>query len=205
MPGLFDAAPLQLLDDVQGGVYYRPAWVDAATADTWFAELLAHAAWTAQRRMMYDREVDVPRLTASYRLDAHEPPHVLPLQAMRTILQRQIQAPFNAVGMNLYRNGHDSVAMHHDKFHMLVPGQPIALVSLGHTRSMRIRSQRDHRDAIDIPLAHGSLLVMSHASQHTHEHGIAKTTRPVGLRMSVVFRVRPQAAMAANSTPPSAR
>ena len=31
----------------------------------------------------------------------------------------------------------------------------------------------------------------SHASQRTHEHGIPKTARPVGPRMSVVYRVRP--------------
>jgi len=32
---------------------------------------------------------------------------------------------------------------------------------------------------------------MSHASQLSHEHGIAKTARAVGPRISVVFRVRP--------------
>lgn len=38
---------------------------------------------------------------------------------------------------------------------------------------------------------------MSHASQHTHVHGIAKSTRAVGERISVVFRVRPAQRMAA--------
>jgi hypothetical protein len=32
---------------------------------------------------------------------------------------------------------------------------------------------------------------MSHASQHTHEHGIPKTTAAVGERISLAFRVRP--------------
>src|SRR3546814_7963974 len=81
------------------------------------------------------------------------------------------QAPYSAGGMKLDRDGRDSVAMNHDKLRMLVPGQPLALVSLGHPRRMRIRAQTEHRDAFDVKLAHGSLLVMSHASQLTHEHG----------------------------------
>jgi len=37
---------------------------------------------------------------------------------------------------------------------------------------------------------------MSHASQLSHLHGVPKTTRPVGPRISAVFRVRPEAARA---------
>jgi alkylated DNA repair dioxygenase AlkB len=188
---LFASPVLQLLDDAEGGVRYWPSFVDAPTADAWFRSLRRHADWKSLRRMMYDREVDVPRLIAGYRLDA--PAGDLPLPAMLARVRDAVPAPFNSVGMNLYRDGRDSVAMHHDKFHMLTPGHPIALISLGDARRMRIRAQADHRDALDVPLAHGSLLVMSHASQHTHEHGIPKTSRPVGARMSVVFRVRPAA------------
>ena len=55
---------------------------------------------------------------------------------------------------------------------------------------MRIRA-KDGSRAVGVDLDPGSLLVMSHASQITHEHGIPKTTRNVGPRISVVFRVRP--------------
>ncbi|WP_027080459.1 alpha-ketoglutarate-dependent dioxygenase AlkB [Luteimonas mephitis] len=187
---LFASPMTQLLDDAEGGVRYWPSFVDAATADAWF-EALQGAEWKSQRRMMYDREVDVPRLVASYWLDGLPPDCPLPLPGMLARVQAQVPAPFNAAGMNLYRDGRDSVAMHHDTLHMLVPGQPIALVSLGDARRMRIRSQACHREAVDVALAHGSLLAMSHASQLTHEHGIPKTARPMGPRMSVVFRVRP--------------
>ena len=99
---------------------------------------------------------------------------------------------YNSAGLNLYRDGQDSVAMHNDKLHMLLPGQPIALVSLGASRRMNIRAKAGGR-ALGIDLQPGSLLAMSHASQLTHEHGIPKTTRPVPPRMSVVFRARPAA------------
>ncbi|MDN5780667.1 MAG: alpha-ketoglutarate-dependent dioxygenase AlkB [Luteimonas sp.] len=187
---LFPSPMTQLLDDVEGGIRYWPSFVEAATADAWF-EALQQAGWKSQRRMMYDREVDVPRLTASYWLDELPPDCPLPFADILARVQALAPAPYSAVGMNLYRDGRDSVAMHHDKLPTLLPGQPIALLSLGAARRMRIRANANHRDAIDVALAHGSLLVMSHASQSTHEHGIPKTTRPIGPRMSVVFRVRP--------------
>jgi alkylated DNA repair dioxygenase AlkB len=95
------------------------------------------------------------------------------------------------VGLNLYRDGSDSVAMHNDKLHTLVSGNPIALVSLGHPRRMLIRAKAGTRATIAVDLEPGSLLCMSHASQITHEHGIPKTKRRQGARISAVFRVRP--------------
>jgi alkylated DNA repair dioxygenase AlkB len=180
---------LQLVDDREGGVRCWPGFVDAGTADAWFAALRDGATWGTMRRQMYDREVDVPRMLSSYRVDAF-PPH-LPLRDILDRVRACVPAPFNAVGMNLYRNGRDSVAMHNDKLHTLVAGHPIAIVSLGDTRRMQLREKRRGGAGIDIDLSHGSLLVMSHACQKTHDHGIPKTTRPVGPRMSVVFRVRP--------------
>jgi alkylated DNA repair dioxygenase AlkB len=186
---LFDTDCLQLLDDPEGGVRYRPALLSADAADRCFADLIAGADWQAQRRPMYDRIVDVPRLLASYRAAAL--PGDLPLADLLARVQAAAPAPYNAIGLNLYRDGRDSVAMHGDKLHTLVPGHRIALVSLGDTRRMQIRARAGRRERIAIALEHGSLLVMSHAVQISHEHGIAKTARPVGPRISVVFRVRP--------------
>src|SRR5690606_24419490 len=117
----------------------------------------------------------------------------LPLGQMLEHVQARARGGYTSVGLNLYRDGNDSVAMHNDKLHQLVPGQPLALVSLGSVRRMNIRAKAGGR-ALGIDLEPGSLLVMSHASQLTHEHGIPKTARPVAPRMSVVFRARPQAA-----------
>ena len=72
---------------------------------------------------MYDRIVDVPRLLAGYRTDAL--PAGLPLADLLRGVKALAPAPFNAVGLNLYRDGRDSVAMHNDKLHTIVAGQPI--------------------------------------------------------------------------------
>ena len=182
-------APHILVEDAEGGIRYWPDVVGADRARNWFETLRDGAAWQAQRRPMYDRVVDVPRLLASYRIE--EWPSKLPLQEILAVAQTRVPAPYNAVGLNLYRDGRDSVAMHNDKLHSILPGFPIALVSLGNARRMNIRAKSGASRAIGIDLEPGSLLVMSHASQLTHEHGIPKTTKAVGPRMSVVFRVRP--------------
>lgn len=186
---LFAPTPVTLVDDAEGGIVHWPQWLPPALADAWFRALHDRAAWTHQRRPMYDRIVDVPRLLAAYRTDALPPD--LPLAELLARVQATAPAPYSAVGLNLYRDGGDSVAMHNDKLHTIVPPHPIALVSLGATRRMRIRA-KDGRRAVGVDLDPGSLLVMSHASQITHEHGIPKTTRNVGPRISVVFRVRPE-------------
>ena len=180
---------LQLVDDADGGIRYWPAAVDPATAQAWFEALRDGVPWRQMKRPMYDRVVEVPRLLASWRLDAA--PHALPFAAMLDHVQRLAPAPYNAVGLNLYRDGRDSVAMHNDKLHTLVPPHPITLMSLGAPRRMNIRARADGR-LLRVELEPGSVLSMSHASQLTHEHGIPKTARDPGPRMSVVFRVRPE-------------
>lgn len=184
---LFSSAPYRtVVDDAEGGIRYWPDFIDAALAGHWFEQLCKGAEWQHQRRPMYERVVDVPRLQAWYALQ--DLPAASPLSAMLAAVQMAVPAPYTSVGLNLYRDGQDSVAMHHDTLHMLVPHQPIALVSLGAPRRMNIRGKRDNARALGIDLMPGSLLVMSHASQITHEHGIPKTTRAVLPRMSAVFR-----------------
>lgn len=185
---LFAPSMLQLVDDVEGGIRYWPRFVDADTAQAWFERLRADIAWSSLQRPMYDRIVDVPRLVASYAVDAS--PKALPLLDMLACVQSIAPAPYTHAGMNFYRDGRDSVAMHHDKLHSLAVGQPITLVSLGSTRRMLIRAIGGKRETIAIDLEPGSLLRMSHASQLTHEHGIPKTRREQPARISVAFRVR---------------
>lgn len=190
-PALFELPPQQqaaLAEDVEGGIVYRPDFVRQAVADEWFRVLRDQVPWEAQRRPMYSRVVDVPRLVSSYSLDACDLPG--PLAEAGERLRWEFGVPFNAVGLNYYRDGHDSVAPHNDKLHNLVPAQPIALLSLGATRRMTIRAKQPPRRVQHIHLASGSLLLMSHASQRHFDHGIPKTREAVGARISLAFRVR---------------
>ena len=59
---LFDPGERLLADDERGRITYIPGLIDPATAAAWFAELRDAVTWRSERRKMYDREVDVPRL-----------------------------------------------------------------------------------------------------------------------------------------------
>ena len=193
--GLFDA-PLSLLDGERGSVTYHGSFLPADRAEAWFVALRDGVDWHAQRRVMYEREVDVPRLTAHFALDALGVDGLAPAaaEALREAAARvatALGAPFNSIGLNYYRDGNDSVAPHSDRLHELVAGHPIALLSLGGTRRMLIRSKHAGEAAVPIDLEAGSLLVMSYASQLHYTHGVAKTRAPVGPRISVALRARP--------------
>lgn len=189
-----DLGPHVLVDDAEGGVFYRPGVFAPALTTRWFAALRDGVAWQSMRRPMYDRVVDVPRLVAAYRLESSELPSDLPdpLAEIAACMRAELGQPFNTVGLNYYRDGNDSVAPHNDKLDTLVPGHPIALLSMGATRRMTIRAKAPPRAAIHIDLEPGSLLVMSHLSQRHYDHGIPKTRRgDIPPRISLAFRVRP--------------
>ena len=61
---LFDARGRVLAEGGWGRIEYLPGFLPPAVAQAWFAELRTRVSWEASRRWMYDREVDVPRLTA---------------------------------------------------------------------------------------------------------------------------------------------
>jgi alkylated DNA repair dioxygenase AlkB len=189
--GLFDADSLVLADDGEGGIRYWPHCLAPQASDALFSCLRDGVAWVSEQRPMYDRIVDVPRLQASAALAdpglaAQFAPAVERIRALAP-------APYTHVGLNFYRDGRDSVAMHNDRTHALVDGAPIAILSLGAPRAMLVRRRQEGARALRITLEPGSLLVMSHASQFTHEHGIPKSARPVGSRISCAFRVRRRA------------
>jgi alkylated DNA repair dioxygenase AlkB len=191
---LFEAGDLVLTDDPRGRVEYLPGLIDRVTAAAWFVELRSAVEWRTDRRLMYEREVDVPRLLAHYRLDP--PPDATPapiIEAAARVTDR-LAIPFNSVGLNLYRDGHDSVAPHNDHLNELRKGFPIALLSLGATRRMTIRAKEPPRSPIHIDLEPGSLLVMNYDTQLHYTHAIPKTKDPVGERISLAFRVKPRAA-----------
>src|SRR5690242_12843477 len=153
---LFDTGERSLTDDERGRVTYTPGLVDPETAARWFDELRRDVPWRSERRMMYDREVDVPRLMESYRLDP--PPGETPaaiLDAARLVSER-LDVPFNSVGLNLYRDGNDSVAPHNDHLNEIRKGFPIALLSLGAARRMTIRAKAVPRTVVHVDLEPGS-------------------------------------------------
>jgi alkylated DNA repair dioxygenase AlkB len=189
---LFGSSPGVLADDERGRIVYTPRFVPPAIAQAWFAELREVVPWKAERRRMYDRDVDVPRLTAHFHLGPEDLAGVPGAirQAAEEVLAKT-EVPFNSVGLNFYRDGRDSVAPHNDHLNVLVEGHPIVLLSLGGTRRMTIRAKEPPRRVLQVDLEAGSLLTMSYATQLHYTHGVPKTAAPVAERISLAFRVKP--------------
>ncbi len=129
-----------LVPDVEGGIWYQAGLVPHERQRQWFEALLAGTAWRSERRPMYEREVDVPRLMASHALDAPDLPAPLAeALALRPVAGGAVHA---RGAQPLYRDGRDSVAPHNDRLPGLAPGQPIAMpLSLGDEREMLIRAK----------------------------------------------------------------
>jgi alkylated DNA repair dioxygenase AlkB len=185
---LFESTLQTIADETTGPITYQPEVISRDLAEKWFAAIRAQADWRSGMRMMYERMVDVPRLHGHYAIDDPAMPNVL--LAALDVVKRHVDAPFNSIGLNLYRDEHDSVAPHNDKLDELLAHQPIVLLSLGATRTMTIRRKEPPHLKTELELEAGSLLLMGWNAQLHYDHGIPKLRRPTGPRISVAFRVR---------------
>ena len=169
-------------------VDHRPGWIESS--DTVLEQLLDDVPWVAERRRMYDRVVNVPRLIAWFDGDAPLPHPVLAdaRAALSAYYRPELGEPFVSAGMCLYRDGRDSVAWHGDTIgRSATEDTLVAIVSFGSPRALALRP-RGGGPSRSFPLGHGDLLVMGGSCQRTWEHAVPKTARPVGPRVSVQFR-----------------
>jgi alkylated DNA repair dioxygenase AlkB len=173
----------------------RGAWIDVlpgwlSGADALFDQLVESVPWHEERRQMYERVVDVPRLLSFYDEDAELPQPVLTQakEALSAHYGPELGEPFRTAGLCLYRDGRDSVAWHGDTIGRgRAEDTMVAIVSLGAPRSLLLRP-RGGGATIRNSLGHGDLIVMGGSCQRTWEHAVPKTARPVGPRISVQFR-----------------
>lgn len=171
-------------------VDYRPGWL--AGADELFDVLHHDVPWQAERREMYERIVDVPRLLKFYD-DGETLPHPVLAQAREQLTRwyaAELGEPFVTAGMCLYRDGRDSVAWHGDRIGRSKDQDTmVAIVSVGSARSLMLRP-RGGGESRGFSLGHGDLVVMGGSCQRTWDHCIPKTAATVGPRISIQFRPR---------------
>ncbi|HUR75267.1 MAG TPA: alpha-ketoglutarate-dependent dioxygenase AlkB [Sporichthya sp.] len=184
-------------DTVQRRPLTEGAWIDVrrgwlAGASVLFERLRDGVAWRAEKRPMYDRVVDVPRLLCF--VDAGEPPDPVLGDAKAALDAHyggELGEPFATIGMCLYRDGRDSVAWHGDTIgRALREDTMVAILSVGAPRALLLRPRGGGVPALRYELGHGDLLVMGGSCQRTWEHAVPKSARPVGPRISIQFRTR---------------
>lgn len=161
-------------------------------ADDLYRTLLAVTPWQQHMRKMYDKVVPDPRLTAYYggpRGHAWTPL----LLTLKSKVETACQITFDRVLLNYYRDGNDSVAWHSDTLPADGKHHAIASVTFGETRLFKVRHKKDKSlPQLDIPLTHGSLLLMGETMQDHYEHHVPKTSRKIGPRINLTFRISGQ-------------
>src|SRR6516164_5008573 len=153
----------------------RGAWVDVqrgwlAGSAALFTRLAERVPWRAERRRMYDRTVDVPRLLCFYA--EHAPLPDPALGACRAALNdhygAELGEPFVTAGLCYYRDERDSVAWHGDTIGRgSTEDTMVAIVSLGEARPLLLRPRAGPGGTLRYHLGHGDLLVMGGSCQRT--------------------------------------
>lgn len=177
---------------------YREHFLSKTEADQLKDKLLNTAPWEQRTQKMYDKTVLTPRLTAWYgdpKYDRNEEekkptnPWTPELFAIKERIEKEFGCQFNGVLLNLYRNHNDSVAWHRDKESRYGKRPVIASISLGQTRNFDFRKKDHHASKYNLPLPHGSLLIMKGDLQENWEHRIAKSIVPMKERINLTFRL----------------
>lgn len=181
-----------------GELWLWPGAFDAATADRHFTRLRDGIGWEAEEILIFGERRRVPRLVAwhgdaeatyVYSGTRHDPrPWTPDLEAIRCRVEHLTGHSFNAVLLNLYRDGRDGMGWHADDEPELGPDPVIASVSFGATRRFRLKHRRNRAGPVTLELGHGSLLLMAGATQRHWLHAVPKTARPVGERINLTFR-----------------
>ena len=179
-------ASLERIDlDSESWIDYAPGWV--AGADELFAALLTTTSWGQRTRTMFDKQVVEPRLTSSWRAASGKTLEPVVLEDMRRILSARYGIELDSMGMNLYRDGRDSVAWHGDRIARQIEMPVVALVSLGHPRKFLLRPKGGGGSRA-FELGRGDLLVTGGRTQRLWQHSVPKVASAPGPRISLAFR-----------------
>ncbi|MCL8024155.1 alpha-ketoglutarate-dependent dioxygenase AlkB [Nocardioides bruguierae] len=171
------------------------AWIDVRRSwlpepDAVFAALVERVPWRAERRQMYDRVVDVPRLLHTYMIGEDLPHDVLTdaREALSAHYRDELGEDFRTAGCCYYRDGRDSVAWHGDTIGRgSTQDTMVAIVSVGDPRRLVLRPRNGGSDPVSVETGHGDLVVMGGSCQRTWEHAVPKAAA-AGPRISVQYR-----------------
>mgnify|MGYP006439396417 CR=1 FL=1 len=183
---------------IRDGEYIHiPQFIDSSQSDVYFDRLRKKINWKQEEMKMYGKVLPFPRLTAWYGnpektysfsgLTLQPNESTSELQEIKAQVESKVDARFNSVLLNRYRDGNDSISWHQDDEKDLGKDPIIASVNFGATRRFQLRHIKT-REKLTIELSHGSLLVMLGKLNHHWQHQVPKTKKTVGERINLTFR-----------------
>lgn len=184
---------------IENGEYiFYPNFFSKSESDSLLKNLRSNIIWKQESMNMYGKKIDFPRLTAWYGnndkpysfsgITLQPLPWTSEILTIKSKIEPIAKTEFNSVLLNLYRDGNDSISWHTDAEKELGINPIIASVNFGATRKFQLRHIKT-KEKLEIELTHGSLLIMQGELQHFWQHQVPKTSKVVGERINLTFRV----------------
>ena len=172
-------------------------FLNQSDANNLYDRCLNDISWQSSAIIMFGKKIDVPRLECWYgdlgceytysgkSLKRFEFPNFL--LNLRMLIEKKVNANFNSVLANLYRDGQDSMGLHADDEKELGNEPVIASISLGENRPIIFQNKKT-KEKVTFDQPHGSLLVMQGKTQDHWKHAINKSKKIDKPRINLTFR-----------------
>ena len=180
-------------------ITYFPSFLEPAEADSYFKLFKKKIPWRQDDIKVFGKIYPQPRLTALFGNNAKPysysnitmQPHEFTdeLLEIKEKIENKTSVVFTTCLLNLYRDGKDSNGWHADDEKELGQNPVIASITLGQERFFHLKHKKKKDLKQKLLLKHGSLLLMEGETQHHWLHQIPKTTRNIGERINLTFRV----------------
>lgn len=182
-----------------GMLLYFPDFLDKSESGKFLIRLREEIQWKQEIIRIFGKSHPTPRLTAWYGdegktysysgLKLSPNAWTEPLSELKTRIEDATRYTFNSVLLNWYRDGSDSMGWHADDEKELGRNPVISSLSLGDSRMFRMRETQNHKNSFGLTLENGSLLLMAGAFQHHWQHSLPRSSRPIGERINLTFRM----------------
>lgn len=178
---------------------YYPNFFSKSNADQLLEQLKTDIPWQQDNITIFGKTHPQPRLTSLFGNDAKPYSYsnitMQPnewnslLVQIKNKLEKVCEEKFTTVLLNYYRDGKDSMGWHSDNEKELGINPIIASVTFGAERMFHLKHNIVAEQKLKINLQHGSLLIMKGETQQFWKHQIPKTSRPIGERINLTFRI----------------
>lgn len=180
-----------------GKLDYFPLFLSAVESKELSQQILNELVFQQNQIKIFGKQIAVPRLEAYFSLNGENygysgqqlknQPFPKFLNDLRLIVEAKTGYTYNALLINLYRDGQDSNGWHADNEKSLGANPSIASLSLGAERPFELKHTSSGRK-LKIQLAEGSLLHMHGALQHHWKHQLPKVRNLTKQRINLTFR-----------------
>lgn len=187
----------QAIEIQNGNLDYFPSFLSKSESIALFKQIKEELAFEQNQIKIFGKAIAVPRLEAYFSLNGEKygysgqqlknQPFPAFLNELRLRIEARTKNTYNALLINLYRDGQDSNGWHADNEKSLGSNPSIASLSLGAERPFELKHQRTGQK-LKIHLADGSLLHMYGELQHHWKHQLPKVRNFSGQRINLTFR-----------------